>query len=120
MNRQLCKTLRTDIENALKSVESKHGVQFKIGSMRFDDVEVNFKVNTVHAGDNGEKSKFEKDARFTPFANMYGREFTHSFDTWKIVGYSSRSTKYPIIAESASLNKKMKFTPDILRLLIEK
>ena len=119
MNRQLCKSLRVDIENALKSVESKHGVKFSLGSMRFSDVDINFKVNTVRSGANGEKDKFEKDAMFTPFAKLYGRKFTHSFDTWKIVGYSSRSTKYPIIAENESLNKKMKFTSDILRLLID-
>ena len=103
-NSQTCKTLRTQIENALKQLELESGVRFTVGNMRYDNEEVKITF-TARLGSMPKMTKVEEAKNnFGSICYAYGMKPEHlgsRFDfqnkTFEITGINSRATKNPIV-----------------------
>ena len=110
-NKANLKALRVDFQVAIDAIAAKHGLTGKLGNIRFGatDFTVKLTVETSGAGE----AKVEKDAgsfhRYAKNAGLspedFGKEFTYSGKTLKIVGYNTRAKKYPISLEDTRGHK---------------
>lgn len=98
--------IRTDIDDALKSVCEKYGLVFKIGTIKFTAKEFHTKMTCVIINsengtmENPDKVIFEQICRHYSLTQAdFGSEFIFGTDTYKICGIKMGSKKYPILAK---------------------
>jgi len=116
--------IRNDIDAALKTVCEKYGVVFKIGNIKFSNVEFNTKMTCVIVGQtleglptvNPDQVVFNQHCtRFSLNASDFGAKFHFGSDTFEICGIKLGSHKYPILAKKLSDGRTFKFAPSIIR-----
>lgn len=135
-DRNNLKTLRKDIDDALAAVATKHGIDLSIGTISFDQnkfttrLTVTTKASAI-APEHG-NSLFEGVAAqdieaFKRYAPMVGleesdltKEFTDKGTRFAIVGYSPRSTKFPVLVKNLSNGAILKYTLRFVREAIGK
>ena len=115
-NKQNLRVIRTDVLDALKAVEKKHGVSFTLGNTRYSPTDFRVKLECFAVKDNSGKDVDAAKAAFESKAfrvgikrTAYGKTFTHGRKTFKIVGINTRAPKYPIQAESINRGDRYKF-----------
>ena len=102
--------LRSELDAAINTVLAKHGLSANFGRFSFDDSTFTTKL-TVNCGSNDDAAlrEFKKYAfRFDLTGDEFGKSFTHSQDTYTIVGLKPKSRKYPILAKNKA-GKTYKF-----------
>lgn len=123
MNRDRIHVLRERMVALLAPIESDGEFKIQMGSARFDEHSVTFKISVIGKSDDG--------TIHSPFASAFlvyapiigmelsdlGKKFFHQGSQYTVSGYNARSRKLPIIATRAD-NKMFKFSVDaVLRLL---
>ena len=118
-NRPNIKTLREEIDNALKSIAEKHGISLMLGNVRFSDRSFTGKLEARITDTHGEPTMA---VDFRTLADTYGlkpenlyRMVTIQGKTYKIVGLKPRNRKYPIIVEEITNGKRYKFSAFVIR-----
>ena len=112
--------LRADITKALAAVTAKHGVDFSIGTIRFDADKMSGKLTGVVRGAGGTSVTAPVDLKALALAKVGKRILGASFDdaakyhslslgTVKVVGYNSRAKAYPFIVQTTG-GKRYKVT----------
>ena len=110
VDRALCRTIRTDAEEALAAVAAKHGLSLKFGAGRFDSTTYTLKVDFVAPTEDGIPSDFARHAPlFGLTADDYGKMVTMRGETYTIVGIKPRSHKYPILMKRTKDGKTYKW-----------
>ena len=107
ITRPMLKTLRVEIDAALKEVLEKHGLSGSIGNIKFDDSSFRTTL-TVNAGDvsDAAEAEFKKHCKFFGLeASDFGREFTSNGRKFTVCGIKPRALKYPILAVDARGSK---------------
>jgi len=117
-NRKNLPVLRDEIAKALKSVEEKHGITFKLGGISFTDDHFRSKIEAYLTKKGGEtvdpgKINFDRHARsFGLSKEDFGKKFSNLNGTYQICGIASRSHKYPILAKNSKDGRIYKFRAD--------
>lgn len=96
--------LRCEMSTVLEKYGIKAGVEFEVGNMRFSEAEVDIKVKAKVKG-----VKTRTDAILEMAAKNAGITNLQNSRGEKLVGYNSRSYKYPFIYETSN-GKKFKCT----------
>ena len=120
-NKSNLNEMRISLKIALKQVEEKYGVNINVGNIRFSDDEFSAQMKvTIDGVETAEQkavatfSKMETGVKFA-----YGHKiYTKDLGECKIVGFLTRSPKYPWIVETAS-GKKYKLTSQIITLALQ-
>jgi len=100
IDRNTCKFLREQLDEALSAMALPLGLTAKAGSARYDGNTVDFKVTLALAGHDANRTEFDRCCiAFGLTPEDYGKEFQFRRKTWKLVGIKIRASKYPIIAE---------------------
>lgn len=111
-----------ECEDALKAVATRYGLNLKVGTRRYTDKEVRFRVglSVAEVSSTGETltpeaMAFKKNAyAFGLDANMLGKEFKTFMGTYRVIGLKTSSRKYPILARNVRNGKTYKFPVTVL------
>ena len=119
-NKSNLKTIRADVAAALAAVESKHGVQFSLGNIRFSNDDFRCKLECVSATNSSgnavdiDRQKFESNCWMIGVPKTsFGKTFKSGRKTFTISGLNTRAKKYPIQAVDTR-GKRYKFPVDML------
>lgn len=106
INRALLRTLRTEIDTALKSIGQKHGLALQLeprGS--FTETELHLKVLGMAGSGGASAVQAKREADWNQYAKSLGldpawlhQHITFSGDTYEIMGLVPSRHKYPVAA----------------------
>jgi hypothetical protein len=125
IDRATCRKLRTELEKVLEPFGKKFGISVTTGSGRFSDNNFTLKIEMATVDKDGNVRNKEAEA-FKLMASVYGLKPEHlntSFKTWtgesfEIVGWATRSKKYPILAKNKE-GKTFKFPVEEVKTLLK-
>jgi hypothetical protein len=101
LDKDLLRKLRPDIDKALATVASNHGVTLKTGKCTFDPDSGNFQLaveGVVKGGLDKEAARYNALRALHPKLPPLFSEFDHQGKTYRIVGSNTTGTK--IVAEN--------------------
>ena len=126
INREVCKQLRVDMNEAIKAKLEEYGLEGEFLNGSFDDELVTFKVDIKIAG-----AMDKRDKQLSSSLNWYVKHLANTFELdeelilneeyesqggkYKLVGYNSKAKSYPLIMEDMESRKKYKFRESIVR-----
>lgn len=115
-NKSNLNTIRADVAAALAAVESKHGVSFKLGNIRYSTNDFRCKFECVSTSDSSgntvdpAEENFKRDAFLIGVAkDAFGKKFKSGRSNYKITGINRRRHKYPISAIRVASGRSYKF-----------
>ena len=119
-NRTTLDLLRVELNEALKVVSEKFGVQAGVGNCRYDKQSATFKVELAVTNSTG-IAQTKIVGEFLAVAEQLDlskgdlyKEFSYLGETYKLIGYSRRSRTYPFIAERVRDGGKIKFSKEVI------
>ena len=126
INRDVCKQLRVDMNEAIRSKLEEYGLEGEFLNGSFDSELVTFKVDIKIAGamDKREKQLSSSLSWYVKhLANTFeldeelilNEEYLHGREKYKLVGYNSKAKRYPLIMENIESKKRYKFDESIVR-----
>jgi hypothetical protein len=120
INREVCKQLRIDMNEAIKAKLEEYGLEGEFLNGSFDDELVTFKVDIKIAGAMDKRDKKLSDS-LTWYAQyiaeelgvdkeeILNKEYRMGVTRYKLIGYNSKAKAYPIIMQDIKTGKKYKF-----------
>jgi len=124
-DRDNLRTLRADLDAALKGVADKYGINLALGTGRFDPESVTWKLTGNVVRNASVKTKEALD--FERFAASWGleksdlgAEFSQGRKSFVITGAKPSSHKYPILAKEIRTGKTYKFSPVLVKMYLGK
>ena len=112
--------IRADIDAALKAVAAKHGIDFTLGRIVFNENEFRGKLTGVARGAAGLPAVAPVDPEMLALAKntwLFGptfditKEYKHpTLGTVKVVGYNGKARKFPVIIDQVGTGKRYKTT----------
>ena len=126
INRDVCKQLRVDMNEAIRSKLEEYGLEGEFLNGSFDSELVTFKVDIKIAGamDKREKQLSNSLSWYVKhLANTFeldeelilNEEYESQGGKYKLVGYNSKAKSYPLIMEDMESRRKYKFRESIVR-----
>ena len=126
INREVCKQLRVDMNEAIRSKLEEYGLEGEFLNGSFDSELVTFKVDIKIAGamDKREKQLSSSLSWYVKYlANTFeldeelilNEEYESQGGKYKLVGYNSKAKSYPLIMEDMESRRKYKFRESIVR-----
>jgi len=134
INRDVCKQLRVDMNEAIRSKLEEYGLEGEFLNGSFDDELVTFKVDIKIAGamDKRDKQLSSSLSWYVKYLaedlevdeeEILNKEYSEfSGDTnwrrstyYKLVGYNSKAKRYPLIMENTKDGKRYKFPESFVR-----
>jgi len=126
LTRDLVKQLHTEVDNAIQTIASRHGLISSSGGFSYNEREGGLKVKfqSLAKNENGiVETPEERDFRL--YANSYGlkptdikRVFISNGEKFKITGLKMSRSKYPVSAEREKDKKMFKFSSSIVAMLL--
>ena len=126
INRDVCKQLRIDMNEAIKAKLEEYGLEGEFLNGSFDDELVTFKVDIKIAGAMDKRDKKLSDS-LTWYAqyiaeelgvdkdDILNKEYRMGVTRYKLIGYNSKAKAYPIIMQDIKTGKKYKFAENMIR-----
>lgn len=126
INRDVCKQLRIDMNEAIKAKLEEYGLEGEFLNGSFDDELVTFKVDIKIAGAMDKRDKKLSDS-LTWYAryiaeelgvdknDILNKEYRIGVTRYKLIGYNSKAKAYPIIMQDIKTGKKYKFEEIMIR-----
>jgi len=126
INREVCKQLRVDMNEAIKAKLEEYGLEGEILNGSFDDELVTFKVDIKIAGAMDKRDKKLSDS-LTWYAkyiaeelgvdknDILNKEYRMGVTRYKLIGYNSKAKTYPLIMQDIKTGKKYKFEEIMIR-----
>jgi len=134
INRDVCKKLRVDMNEAIRSKLEEYGLEGEFLNGSFDSELVTFKVDIKIAGamDKRDKQLSSSLSWYVKYLaedlevdeeEILNKEYSEfSGDTnwrrstyYKLVGYNSKAKRYPLIMENTKDGKRYKFPESFIR-----
>jgi hypothetical protein len=116
----------TDIEEAIKPVAERYGVEMKMGNTKYRDNGADFRIAAAVINEPGQAMNRDYE-NFIIYCNDYGLEVSDfgrlieiNGKTCQINGISPKSTKCPILAIRIKDEAQFRFTEKSVRAAIEK
>ena len=112
-NKANLKTIRADLDAALAQVAAAHGIDLKIGGIRFDETSFKATLEASVAGLGIEDTK-EGQAFLAHHAEHkfkredLGREFKFEDKTLKVIGFNMKNPKNLVALEVVGTGQKLK------------
>jgi len=139
INRDVCKKLRVDMNEAIRSKLEEYGLEGEFLNGSFDSELVTFKVDIKIAGamDKRDKQLSSSLSWYVKYLaedlevdeeEILNKEYSEfSGDTnwrrstyYKLVGYNSKAKRYPLIMENMKNGKKYKFDESTIRNILSR
>ena len=126
INRDVCKQLRVDMNEAIKAKLEEYGLEGEFLNGSFDNELVTFKVDIKIAGAMDKRDKKLSDS-LTWYAkyiaeelgvdkdDILNKEYRMGVTRYKLIGYNSKAKAYPIIMQDIKTGKKYKFAENMIR-----
>jgi len=126
INREVCKQLRVDMNEAIKAKLEEYGLEGEFLNGSFDDELVTFKVDIKIAGAMDKRDKKLLDS-LTWYAKyiaeelgvdkeeILNKEYRMGVTRYKLIGYNSKAKTYPLIMQDIKTGKKYKFEEIMIR-----
>ena len=126
INRDVCKQLRIDMNEAIKAKLEEYGLEGEFLNGSFDDELVTFKVDIKIAGAMDKRDKKLSDS-LTWYAkyiaeelgvdkdDILNKEYRMGVTRYKLIGYNSKAKTYPLIMQDIKTGKKYKFEEIMIR-----
>jgi len=126
INREVCKQLRVDMNEVIRSKLEEYGLEGEFLNGSFDDELVTFKVDIKIAGAMDKRDKKLSDS-LTWYAKyiaeelgvdkeeILNKEYRMGVTRYKLIGYNSKAKAYPIIMQDIKTGKKYKFAENMIR-----
>ena len=126
INRDVCKQLRVDMNEAIRSKLEEYGLEGEFLNGSFDDELVTFKVDIKIAGAMDKRDKKLSDS-LTWYAkyiaeelgvnkdDILNKEYRMGVTRYKLIGYNSKAKTYPLIMQDIKTGKKYKFEEIMIR-----
>ena len=126
INRDVCKQLRVDMNEAIRSKLEEYGLEGEFLNGSFDDELVTFKVDIKIAGAMDKRDKKLSDS-LTWYAKyiaeelgvnkdeILNKEYRMGVTRYKLIGYNSKAKTYPLIMQDIKTGKKYKFEEIMIR-----
>ncbi len=126
INREVCKQLRVDMNEVIRSKLEEYGLEGEFLNGSFDDELVTFKVDIKIAGAMDKRDKKLSDS-LTWYAkyiaeelgvdknDILNKEYRMGVTRYKLIGYNSKAKAYPIIMQDIKTGKKYKFAENMIR-----
>jgi len=120
INREVCKQLRVDMNEAIRSKLEEYGLEGEFLNGSFDNELVTFKVDIKIAGAMDKRDKKLSDS-LTWYAkyiaeelgvdkdDILNKEYRMGVTRYKLIGYNSKAKTYPLIMQDIKTGKKYKF-----------
>ena len=125
LDRKKCGEIRDALAAHFESFDFE-GVNLSLGSARFSDKVVTFKLECAMPNEDGTAtSKIGEDFklychRYNLTPDDFGKEFSNGVDTFTIEGCKPRSSKYPILGKNVRTGKVYKFPAEQVRRSLNK
>jgi hypothetical protein len=126
INREVCKQLRVDMNEAIKAKLEEYGLEGEFLNGSFDNELVTFKVDIKIAGAMDKRDKKLSDS-LTWYAKyiaeelgvdkdeILNKEYRMGVTRYKLIGYNSKAKTYPLIMQDIKTGKKYKFEEIMIR-----
>lgn len=126
INREVCRQLRVDMNEAIRSKLEEYGLEGEFLNGSFDDELVTFKVDIKIAGAMDKRDKKLSDS-LTWYAkyiaeelgvdkdDILNKEYRMGVTRYKLIGYNSKAKTYPLIMQDIKTGKKYKFEEIMIR-----
>ena len=126
INRDVCKQLRIDMNEAIRSKLKDYGLEGEFLNGSFDNELVTFKVDIKIAGAMDKRDKKLSDS-LTWYAkyiaeelgvnkdDILNKEYRMGVTRYKLIGYNSKAKTYPLIMQDIKTGKKYKFEEIMIR-----
>jgi len=126
INRDVCKQLRIDMNEAIRSKLEEYGLEGEFLNGSFDNELVTFKVDIKIAGAMDKRDKKLSDS-LTWYAkyiaeelgvdknDILNKEYRIGVTRYKLIGYNSKAKTYPLIMQDIKTGKKYKFEEIMIR-----
>jgi len=126
INREVCKQLRVDMNEVIRSKLEEYGLEGEFLNGSFDDELVTFKVDIKLAGAMDKRDKKLSDS-LTWYAQyiaeelgvdkeeILNKEYRMGVTRYKLIGYNSKAKTYPLIMQDIKTGKKYKFAENMIR-----
>tara|TARA_R100001224_G_scaffold16128_2_gene7972 strand:- start:777 stop:1196 length:420 start_codon:yes stop_codon:yes gene_type:complete len=126
INRDVCKQLRVDMNEAIRSKLEEYGLEGEFLNGSFDNELVTFKVDIKIAGAMDKRDKKLSDS-LTWYAkyiaeelgvdkdDILNKEYRMGVTRYKLIGYNSKAKTYPLIMQDIKTGKKYKFEEIMIR-----
>ena len=126
INRDVCKQLRVDMNEAIKAKLEEYGLEGEFLNGSFDDELVTFKVDIKIAGamDKREKQLSSSLDWYAQYIaedlgvdkdEILNKEYIMGVTRYKLIGYNSKAKSYPLIMQDTKTGKKYKFAENMIR-----
>ena len=117
-DRSTVRQVNAEIAKALEKVSAKYGVEINLKSTRFSDSNYSTKIEVATIGTGGltmtkEANDFNRYKAIKGMQFDLGFEFTHQGDSFTVIGFKPRSTKFPVLCKSSN-GKTYKFPISII------
>lgn len=126
MDKTKALTLREQLQAHLMKFGDEHGLSVNIGNGSMTSSTVSFKVEIAEIGESGEVLSRERQD-FVRYASTYGlaadnldKTFSRDGMTYKVIGLLPSSHKYPILCEIIQTQKRVKFSSDTIKYLLQR
>ena len=102
-DRKTVRTINAEVAEALKQIGEKHGLQIDLAGTSFSPTNFTTKFTCAVVDRDGiaqtvEASDYRVCAKHYGITLQLGDSFTHHGHTYTIIGWNSRSKKYPVLA----------------------
>lgn len=118
IDKQLLADFRKDFEEAMKSLEQKHGLVISLGGIRYSPDSFEAKLECKE----GESREDVNEQEFKKHCSAYGlspedfdRRFTYQGDDYIVIGIRPSKRKYPICCQQVSSGVTYGFTADTVK-----
>lgn len=121
------KEIRTEIDNALKSVSDKFKISLKVGNITYSANEFRAKLEAAIQTSNASgmsTKQIKAIENLRNYGDMFdvsekdlNKTFTSGNRTFKFVGLMPSRPKFPVLAEDVKTNKLFKFNESVLKQL---
>lgn len=117
MDKREIEKIRREIELVLKEVGERNGMEIKIsGGIIYYETSFKCGIEGVKEGAETEIERaFKRNAKYYKMTSGdLGKKFLFRGRTFKILGWKTRNSKYPVVAEEEKSGMKYKFTPEVV------
>ena len=98
ITKDFCSIIRKEMQEALDLIAKKYEVNCEVGSIRYNDNSLDMKIS-IKTGTTAESSRREWDLnceRYGLSKDLFGTEFTHQGQKFRISGWNQKARKNKI------------------------
>lgn len=117
VNSQNIKEIREELNNALRTVTDKYGLQFTIGSISYGPNNISFTCRGTTLTEEDQFTSLCREYGFRP--EDYRKSFRYRNKTYVLTGFDPHARSYPYIIQDTATGKTYKGGHDVKMIFLE-